>query len=148
MFNLAFHNKGINLRVKTQKKISRKGFLKWIGSIMLIPFGLGWAVTVNRQQMKDESKMFIISPGIQQGVSFHGPVIVFRNDEELKFFSSKCPHLGCRISKIENDHLVCPCHGSTFSKEGLIIKGPANISLNELTFTVDSATGEYLVNIV
>jgi len=145
MFNLAFNNEATKLRVKSQQKIGRRSFLKWISSILLIPLGYGWVVTVNRQQKRDELETIVVSPGVSQGISFHGPLIIFRNHGSIKFFSSKCPHLGCRISKIENDKLVCPCHGSTFSKEGQVIKGPADSSLKEFSYTIDEISGEYII---
>jgi len=147
MFNLAFNNKAIKLSEKGNQRIGRRGFLKWISSILLVPLGYGWAVTVSRQQKKDELKEILVSPGIAQGLSFQGPLIISRNQSSVRFFSAKCPHLGCKISKIENDKLVCPCHGSTFSKEGRILKGPADSSLKEYSYAIDENSGEYIIKV-
>jgi Rieske Fe-S protein len=35
-----------------------------------------------------------------------------------------CTHLECTV-EVNGDRLVCPCHGSTFDREGLVLLGPA-----------------------
>ena len=48
-------------------------------------------------------------------------------------FSSKCTHLGCNV--VWNDlekSFDCPCHGSRFSKEGIVINGPAVSDLERI----------------
>ena len=42
-------------------------------------------------------------------------VIIFSNNEEIKVFSSICPHFGGPIS-YDNGHLKCPWHNYKFSK--------------------------------
>lgn len=40
--------------------------------------------------------------------------------------SAICTHLGClTFFKQEDNIIACPCHGSKFTKEGDVIKGPA-----------------------
>ncbi len=39
-----------------------------------------------------------------------------------------CTHLGCTV-EIEQARLVCPCHGSTYDREGKVLKGPAEEAL-------------------
>lgn len=52
--------------------------------------------------------------------------------EELYLVDIRCPHLGCICSFNEVDHTWdCPCHGSRFSYDGSIIKGPAQSPLSE-----------------
>lgn len=44
--------------------------------------------------------------------------------------SRKCTHLGCRLNFQEKEGvLVCPCHHSRFSKEGVRLGGPAQKNL-------------------
>jgi cytochrome b6-f complex iron-sulfur subunit len=40
-----------------------------------------------------------------------------------------CTHLGC-TPRIDSDAFVCPCHGSRFSREGVVLNGPASRSLD------------------
>jgi Rieske Fe-S protein len=39
-----------------------------------------------------------------------------------------CTHLGCTVD-IEPARLVCPCHGSTYDREGKVLRGPAEEAL-------------------
>lgn len=39
-----------------------------------------------------------------------------------------CTHLGCTV-QINKANIVCPCHGSIFSHDGRLIKGPAKRNL-------------------
>ena len=39
-----------------------------------------------------------------------------------------CTHLGCTV-EIEQSRLVCPCHGSTYDREGKVLRGPAEEAL-------------------
>ena len=44
--------------------------------------------------------------------------------------SRKCTHLGCRLNFQEKEGiLVCPCHHSRFSKDGVRLSGPAQKNL-------------------
>ena len=51
-------------------------------------------------------------------------VFVFRNKEGLHAISAICTHLGCTVRQ-EKDGFFCPCHGSGFDKNGLVLYGPA-----------------------
>ncbi|OGQ99944.1 MAG: hypothetical protein A2505_05030 [Deltaproteobacteria bacterium RIFOXYD12_FULL_55_16] len=44
--------------------------------------------------------------------------------------SRKCTHLGCRLNYQEKEGvLLCPCHQSRFSREGVRLSGPARKNL-------------------
>jgi glycine/D-amino acid oxidase-like deaminating enzyme/nitrite reductase/ring-hydroxylating ferredoxin subunit len=44
----------------------------------------------------------------------------------LHSYSAVCPHLGCVVQwNADEKTFDCPCHGSRFSKEGVVINGPA-----------------------
>src|SRR5262249_49524645 len=56
-----------------------------------------------------------------------------------------CTHQGC-ITDIRNNEFECPCHGSIFSNNGSVIRGPNTASspispLDKLATTFDAATG-------
>ena len=45
--------------------------------------------------------------------------------------SYKCPHAGCQAKWNEDENaFVCPCHGSKFNEEGVVLRGPAKKNLN------------------
>ena len=44
----------------------------------------------------------------------------------LSAYTLVCTHLGCKPGNPNAEHkLVCACHGSTYSADGAVIKGPA-----------------------
>lgn len=56
--------------------------------------------------------------------------ILFVTEKKIWAVSRKCTHLGCTLNFSENDDiLICPCHQSHFSKEGLVLQGPAKTPL-------------------
>lgn len=42
--------------------------------------------------------------------------------------SPTCTHQGCTVD-ISGSRLVCPCHGSTYDREGQVLRGPAERAL-------------------
>jgi Rieske Fe-S protein len=57
------------------------------------------------------------------------PVYVLaQRDGTFAALSPICTHLGCTV-EIESERLVCPCHGSTYDREGRVLQGPAQRSL-------------------
>jgi len=52
-------------------------------------------------------------------------VIVFRDAKGLFAISTVCTHLGCIVSYDPESGFECPCHGSTFTPDGTVTKGPA-----------------------
>ncbi len=105
--------------------------MKWIGIGLLGICGLfvGSLIRNRLRRLKDEARPLQLSLDLPQGVSFHGPVIVHRKGDEYLVISARCTHLGCIIDRMEEDRLVCPCHGSTYSLEGKVLSGPASRDL-------------------
>ena len=54
-------------------------------------------------------------------------VVVYRDEEgNLHAMSSVCPHRGCDVEWNGEERVWdCPCHGSRFTAEGAILRGPA-----------------------
>ena len=73
-------------------------------------------------------------PENHQAVSFQldqHPYGIYRQDDQLYIVDTLCPHLGCTLKFNDHDKCWdCPCHGSQFSIQGEIIKGPANVGLH------------------
>ena len=48
----------------------------------------------------------------------------------LTFSKKRCPHLGCALKWNKAEHTWdCPCHGSRFTKDGILIDNPATGNL-------------------
>ncbi len=58
-------------------------------------------------------------------------IFVYRDRTCMKAVSAICTHLGCVIQKSDSG-FRCPCHGSNYSKEGLVLSGPAPRDLDWL----------------
>ncbi|MCB9334373.1 MAG: Rieske (2Fe-2S) protein [Lewinellaceae bacterium] len=66
------------------------------------------------------------------------PLGVYRFDEGRYAASYlECTHQQCEIAP-EGDYLQCPCHGSEFSNEGKLQKGPAGTDLKTFRITADA----------
>jgi cytochrome b6-f complex iron-sulfur subunit len=51
-------------------------------------------------------------------------VAIFRDAEGIHAVSTVCTHLGC-VVKPNPEGFECPCHGSRFTRDGGVTKGPA-----------------------
>jgi cytochrome b6-f complex iron-sulfur subunit len=62
--------------------------------------------------------------------------------------SKICTHEGCETS-VTNNRFECPCHGSIFSADGSVVRGPSTGDsighLQVLATTFDAATGSLTV---
>src|SRR5918992_5449317 len=64
------------------------------------------------------------------------PLYVLRLDgDRFAVLSPICTHQGCTVD-IQGPRLVCPCHGSTYDREGRVLRGPAERSLANFTTAV------------
>jgi len=53
-------------------------------------------------------------------------VVTQPKEGDIKAFSAICTHQGCLVGSVENNEIVCPCHGSKFSAtDGSVLQGPA-----------------------
>jgi len=59
------------------------------------------------------------------------PLYVLAVPEGYVVLSPICTHQGCTVG-VEGAHLVCPCHGSTYTREGTVVKGPAELPLTRI----------------
>lgn len=60
-----------------------------------------------------------------QPAGFPDPLYVLvLGDRRYAALSPICTHLGCTV-EIEQARLVCPCHGSSYDREGRVTRGPA-----------------------
>ena len=70
-----------------------------------------------------------------------GVWVIRHEDGSVTVFSPVCPHLGCYYKwSAEDGQFQCPCHSSTFSKDGAVLGGPAPRPLDTLPHQVESGT--------
>ena len=56
---------------------------------------------------------------------------------DFKAFTAVCTHKGCTVAKVEDEKIMCPCHGSMFSiSDGAPVGGPAPAPLAAKTATL------------
>jgi cytochrome b6-f complex iron-sulfur subunit len=127
--------------------MSRKNFIKLIFIFFGLFFSYLFVRLLNLLGISESksSTQLNLPMNLPEGVSFYDRVVAYRSGNSLKFFSSRCTHLGCRINHFEGDSLVCPCHGSRFSREGFVINGPAIKNLPVLKYDVDIKNKQYIV---
>jgi Rieske Fe-S protein len=51
-------------------------------------------------------------------------ILVRMGESSYAALSPTCTHLGCTVRK-EPSFFRCPCHGSTYTLEGAVVRGPA-----------------------
>ncbi|WP_320772745.1 ubiquinol-cytochrome c reductase iron-sulfur subunit [Streptomyces sp. CRN 30] len=74
-----------------------------------------------------------VAPGSVKLYRDHNVVVGRDEDGALKAYSTVCTHAGCAIDRLEEDRLVCPCHGSEFDpRTGEVLHAPATVPLEEL----------------
>jgi Rieske Fe-S protein len=85
----------------------------------------------------DEGQVFV------QASDMPRPVYVRRlASGELVAVLASCTHQGCQPEPVV-DRLACPCHGSEFSFEGLVLQGPAERPLTR--YEVSEEGGDIVV---
>ncbi|MDX1884064.1 Rieske (2Fe-2S) protein [Mycolicibacterium sp. 120270] len=74
---------------------------------------------------------------VGSGVIVEDIVITQPAAGEFKGFSSTCTHKGCKVDKVADGTIDCPCHGSKFNLDGTVAHGPADKPLEPKTISVE-----------
>ena len=67
------------------------------------------------------------------------PVCLYKKGNDYNAVSMECTHQSCELNPNETS-LVCPCHGSEFSKEGKVLNPPADKDLKQFKVITDNET--------
>lgn len=59
------------------------------------------------------------------------PAAIYNKSGAYSALSLTCTHLGCAVEEAGEDFL-CPCHGSRYDRDGLVLDGPAKKALRSL----------------
>jgi nitrite reductase/ring-hydroxylating ferredoxin subunit len=66
-------------------------------------------------------------------------MVIRTSDTAVIALSAICTHSGCSMNFVPASRLLdCPCHGSQFSEDGQVVKGPARKALKLYTATLAS----------
>ena len=61
-----------------------------------------------------------------------GLFLVARTGQDtFSALTATCTHEACTVSGFENQHYICPCHGSEYTTSGAVVKGPAPAPLRQ-----------------
>lgn len=128
-------------------RITRKSFFNQLALFLSIPFVYLAFKTVLRQKSITKIREIRLPIELGKDVVFLQDIIYIKQNNEVRFYSSKCTHLGCKITTLKSDYLACGCHGSHFSLEGKVINGPASTNLKRLEYRIDEETQEYIIKL-
>jgi cytochrome b6-f complex iron-sulfur subunit len=115
--------------------LSRREFFIKLGTGSLAVAGAGAAVFA--VQYLSPNVLYEPSPIVSAGRPDHFPansvtmdprfgIYIVHGPKGFYAMSSICTHLGCMtVWKQDADVIACPCHGSTFRRNGAVIRGPA-----------------------
>jgi Rieske Fe-S protein len=120
------------------EKKNRRTFLKVITVGIASFFVFIWNKFTLNQVDIIQQKERILPFNKNKQVSFFENFIIVNQNEKTTVLSSHCTHLGCKINRMENGRLACPCHGSEYDLEGKVLKGPAYKSLQILPSKLSS----------
>ena len=82
-------------------------------------------------------QQFLVSlddlPDVGDELIFEDQKTVLRrqSETEIAAISLVCTHLGCTVNRVETGFL-CPCHGSQYDSDGIVVGGPAPKTLHWL----------------
>lgn len=69
-------------------------------------------------------------------------IAVMRMEGKITAVSLTCTHLGCTVA-LDGGKFLCPCHGSFFSLDGSVLKGPAERRLD--AYKTEEKNGQVFV---
>lgn len=133
-------------RKSTNHRARPNGRRKFLAVLATAP--LVWALEsmLARQRNRSTPDPIPLPADIPTGLSVVGDAIVHREaDGSVRAFSARCTHLGCRLDRIVDGNIVCPCHGSRFKADGSVATGPAVRPLTPLKVSTDAETGGWIV---
>ncbi|MGC4116395.1 MAG: Rieske (2Fe-2S) protein [Myxococcales bacterium] len=110
----------------------RRTFLHVILAAIATALVAAWGLLSAARRNSAATRRVTLAAPTTDGVTFNEDVLLVRRGSQLKAYWSRCPHLGCRIQRVEGEQLVCPCHGSRFSLDGRVLTGPATADLRAL----------------
>jgi Rieske Fe-S protein len=128
-------------------KHNRRRFFQLSGGLFLAGIVFIWNKMVKADKELSSVRKLTVPFNPNREFTFHKDFILIQKEEDLQVYSSRCTHLGCIIQQAKNDHLICPCHGSTFASDGNPINGPAVKPLKRLNYKLDRNTQQITIEL-
>lgn len=76
--------------------------------------------------------------GAVMNVGIHKVAVYKNTDGTINAYTAICPHLHCVVQwNADEKTFDCPCHGSRFTNEGVVINGPALTNLEKFDIKED-----------
>ncbi len=125
------------------ERVGRRTFLQLgvAGVVSLLIF-LWNKLTLNHLELLKQ-KVHVLPFNNNKEVSFAENFIIVNKNATTTVLSAHCTHLGCVINQVENERLVCPCHGSEYDLNGKVLKGPAYKNLEVIPSEI-AADGKHI----
>ncbi len=114
--------------------------------LMLLPLAWPFAAMLQRLRVRNRPAPQPLPAELPLGLSISGDAVVRRHaDGRVQAWSARCTHLGCRLDRVIDGAVVCPCHGSRFDDPGRVLNGPAAKPLQPLQVSADANGGGWTV---
>ncbi len=124
---------------------SRRDILR---ALIWLPLLWPASALLRRLRSRHEPAPLALPADLPRGLSVAGTAIVHRHaDGKVQAWAARCTHLGCRLDRVVDGVVVCPCHGSRFDAAGRVLAGPATQPLQPLRVVADARTGGWTVDI-
>lgn len=115
-------------------------------ALLLAPLLWPFGTMLGRLRERRRSAAQALPADLPLGLSVAGTAVVHRHaDGSVQAWDARCTHLGCRLDRVADGVVVCPCHGSRFDAAGRVLAGPATRALQPLRVTADAKTGGWTV---
>jgi Rieske Fe-S protein len=111
-------------------------------ALLLLPLALPFGAMLHRLRTRGQTPPQPLPAELPLGLSIAGDAVVYRHaDGRIQAWSARCTHLGCRLDRVIDGVVVCPCHGSRFDDQGRVLNGPAAKPLQSLEVSTDAVGG-------
>lgn len=136
-----------------KESVTRREFLyyAWLSSLAAVAAGSGGATLAFAYPRFKEGEFggkFVVGKAedVAEGQVVtvrEGKFFLTRQGGEFKAFYQVCTHLGCLLRETK-DGFACPCHGSSFDPNGMLVSSPAPRDMDE--FVVEVVDGNIVVD--
>jgi nitrite reductase/ring-hydroxylating ferredoxin subunit len=132
-------------RALARRRASRRRDI--LRALLLAPLLWPLGAMLARLRLQHRPAPVALAADLPLGLSVAGTAIVHRHaDGTVQAWAARCTHLGCRLDRVIDGVVVCPCHGSRFDVDGRVLAGPATQPLRPLRVVADATSGGWTVD--